>query len=209
MALLSYALTTVARLKTFLGVTTVADDTLLESIVNAVTEFVEGYCDRRFKQTTYTDEKYDGTGRANLLLRNWPVDTATAVVVKRRSSLLNINDWVTLSSDLFIIDYRNGIVTAKSGSDFYLEPQYYSLTYKAGYDFDNSAGTPTMDTAGLGDLEYAVWKLCAAAYKNRKSDPTIQSERIGDYSVTFRVSAMEDSQVKSILDSYSRLDSTM
>ena len=60
MALKAYGLTTVARFKDYASVSTSADDTLIENLINIVTEFVENYTQRRFKQTTYTDEEYDG-----------------------------------------------------------------------------------------------------------------------------------------------------
>jgi len=94
MALLDYALTTLARVKTFLGISGTSDDELLTSLINndelltslinSCTDFIENYCDRRFKQKAYTNELYNGNGTNKLLLKNYPVDESSTFKIEER-----------------------------------------------------------------------------------------------------------------------------
>lgn len=199
MSLNPYALTTTARLSSFSDLAD-ANSTLLESIINAVTDYIENYCGRRFKLTTYTNQVYDGTGSDVLLLENYPITTFTSLAV--RSSLNNENTWESIDSDQYFVYTTEGYIKFIKGRVFSKEHQFYRCTYSAGFDFDTS--NKTLESVGLGDLEYAVWKMATQAYNQRKGDSNIQSERLGDYSVTFRKMTMEDESLISILDKYAR-----
>lgn len=199
----SYALTTLARFKTFIGLTSAADDTLLTTLINVVSDYVERFCDRRFKQTTYTQEIYDGTGSQQLLLRNYPTDETTGVTIDERASDNNDTSWNQLNSTLYHVDWNAGLIELV-GARFAEVPRKYRITHKSGYNFDNSAGTPDMETAGLGDLEYAVWVLVNNMYQKRKNVSGIQSESIGNYSVTYKDYSNLDPEIKAILLKYRR-----
>lgn len=201
MALLSYALTTLARVKTFLGISGTSDDDLLTSLINACTDFIENYCDRRFKKTSYTNELYNGTGTNKLLLKNYPVIEGETFKIEKRGSSYNEDNWDEVESEYYHIDYDSGIV--ERVDDIFIKyPKHYRITYTAGYDYDNSS--TYLEDVGAGDLEYACWKLVSKAYNQRKQAGNIQSERLGDYSVTFRSEVMADPEIKSILDKYKR-----
>lgn len=199
MSLNSYALTTTARLSSFSDLAD-ADTTLLDSMINAVTDYIENYCGRRFKLTTYTKEEYDGTGAEVLLLDNYPIVTFTQLQV--RSSLNNENTWESIDANQYFVYKPEGYLKFIKGRIFLSEHKFYRCTYTAGYDFDTSS--KTLESVGLGDLEYAVWKMATQAYNQRKGDSNIQSERLGDYSVTFRKMTMEDESLMGILDKYAR-----
>ena len=203
MSLNTYALTTVARLKTFLGITAATDDTFLERIANAASDWVENYCDRRFKKTAYTNELYDGTGGATLLLRNYPVVAGQAFTLEQRAGTDNVSSFTTLDTNLYFVKNTQGIVEFASGK-FYAYSQFYRLSYTAGYDFDNAAAGATLESVGLGDLEYAVWKLCATIFNDRKQSGRVQSENIGNYSVTFRREVSIDPEIAEILARFRR-----
>ena len=80
MALLPYAITTLAKVKLFLGITDTSNDILLESLINLTTDQIEGLCgNRRFLQTIYTDEDYDVPNKDIVFLRQWPVASLEAV----------------------------------------------------------------------------------------------------------------------------------
>jgi len=201
MDLLSYALTNLARVKTFLGISGTSDDTLLTSLINTCTEFIENYCDRRFKQTAYTNELYNGSGINKLLLKNYPVDENSTFKLEKRSSDLNEDDWDEVDTEYYHIHYEKGIVE-NVRNIFERYPRHYRITYTAGYDYDNS--DTYLEGAGAGDLEYACWKLVSKVYQQRKQPGNVQSESLGDYSVTFRKESMADPEIKSILDKYKR-----
>jgi hypothetical protein len=79
--LVTHALTTLANVKEALGITTdnTDKDDFIKSIINAVTEFIEGWCRRRFLSTTYTDELYDGDDSYTLFLQHYPIISVTTL----------------------------------------------------------------------------------------------------------------------------------
>lgn len=73
------ALTTTAAAKVYLKIGNTNDDTVIAALVSRYSAVVSTYCDRRFAATTYTNERYDGTGTENLYLRAFPVTTMTSI----------------------------------------------------------------------------------------------------------------------------------
>lgn len=208
----AWALTTLARVKQYIGGSfSASDDTTLSYLIDSVTDYVESYTQRRFKQTTYTNEEYDSDGSGIIVLRNYPVSSVT---LKYRNSILNVADWNTIDSQDYFIDANAGIIqfagnkggasvsgnfnswgTGFVGSGL----KFYAVTYTAGYNFDNAA---TFLSNYAADLEYCVWRLIAAAFYNRGSTAGVQSERIGDYSVTYVKASFDDEEINSILEKY-------
>lgn len=203
MAIVSYGLSTVARFKTFIGKTTNEDDSLIELLINIVSDYVEKYCDRRFKQTTYTDQYYDGTGINKMFLRQYPVDETTGVTIDERSSDFNDTSWDQLDSSLFHVDWNAGVVELV-GARFAEVPKKYRIDYKAGYNFDNVTPGTTLQAVGIGDLELAVWMMVNNIYQNRKSTTGIKSESIGNYSVSYGDDTMLSPEIRMILNKYKR-----
>lgn len=201
MALLAYALTTVARQKSFLGISSASYDTLLENLINAATDCLEHYCDRRFKVQTISNEVYDGDNTKKLVLRQWPVDTGESFTLQERSSIDNENDWDTIDSGDYFVKATAGIIEYVNGV-FSEVPQHFRISYTAGYDYDNAASF--LSDVGAADLEYACWKLVGKIFNDRKTGSNIQSESLGDYSVSFIRTMMLDPEVKQIADKYRR-----
>ena len=201
MAIKSNALTTLARLKSYLGISVVAYDTVLEYTIDATTAFILQYCDRVFQQTANSNEVYDGNGMTDMVLKNYPVSSTATFTLEKRDSIDNNGSFSTISSTDYFVKYTAGIVHFATGH-FKKIAQHYRVTYTAGYDYDTAA--KTLISVGLGDLEYAVWKLCAVMYYQRKSSGDIASERIGDYSVTYMKEVMTDPEVLAILGKYKR-----
>lgn len=199
MALLSNALTTVQRVKDFAGINNSSLDTVIERLINSVTEFIEGYCQRTFLLATYTNEEIDGMGINKISVRQYPVVAITSL--ERRASTENINSWDSVDSNMYFLRTANGMIES-SGWVFTRGRANFRATYSAGYDYDQAA--KTLESIGLGDLEYAVWKLVQAAILNRKDNPKVQSETIGNYSVTYRKEAQRDAEINEILDRYAR-----
>jgi hypothetical protein len=212
MSLLSYALTTEQRVADFggLGTLTAGSDTYntIQRLINSVTNFVENYCNRRFKKTTYTNEEISVDQGSKIMLKNYPVVSGSAFSLQFRDSGLNEDDWESLDSTYYFLDYDNGIVTAagqtqrNSGYVFRQGYRNYRVTYTAGYDFDNT--TTFLSDAGCADLEYIVWKLVITSYEKRRGVSGISSERIGDYSVTYTKEAFENDEIKEVLDKYAK-----
>lgn len=204
MSLNTNALTTVARVKTFLEISVATYDSILESLINMATDFVERECDRTFVSTAYSNELYDGTGTKRLLLKHFPVSSSATFTLEQRDTDLRDAYWSAIDSNLYHVDYETGIVEF-IGRSFVEVPDKYRVSYTAGYAFKNDAAPlVTLESLKIGDLEYAVWKLVAKLFQNRKANTGIQSETIGNYSVTLRASMMADPEVQNILNSYKR-----
>lgn len=72
MALDEYALTSLANVKSYLGISGSDDDALLTEIINRASGYIEQICDRKFAQRDFR-EWYDGDGSDRLQLDAWPV----------------------------------------------------------------------------------------------------------------------------------------
>lgn len=71
-------LTTLQQYKKSANITTTAEDTRLDILINAVLAAVESYCDRNIISRTYT-EYYSGNGRAFIVLNQRPVTSITSI----------------------------------------------------------------------------------------------------------------------------------
>lgn len=210
MALLSYALTTVARQKQFMGISGDSYDTVLERLVNSGTDFIETYCDRRFDQTAYTNEVYDGTGSSFLFLRNFPISTTASFTLQNRDSFDNTDSWTTIDSQDYFIQYDEGYLERVTGGldvdllqpIFKELPRHYRVSYTAGYNYDNTA--TFLSDVGAGDLELACWILIAQLFNERKGNANVTSEHIGDYSVSFSRIVMINDKLRELLTSFKR-----
>jgi len=213
MALLDYALTTVNRCKAYLGLSslTAAEEAVLENVINMVTNFVESYCGRRFMQTAYSGEEYDGAQDERLILNNYPVASGETFTFQWRDSASNEAEWETEESEDYFVKYDEGIINLTGRTRLMVATLKYRVDYTAGYDYDNVA-TFLGDTEA-GDLEMAVWMLIASQWFKRKGSPDVKSERIGDYAITYGGSMeglLKDgsgqgiSMVQATLDKYRR-----
>lgn len=206
MAVKTYALTTRQRLIDFLSLGTISDTTVqnvLDRIIDVTTELIENYIGFRVLQTAYTNEIYDTEKSDILLLKNYPVNSGSAFTLQRRNSSLNEDSWETIDSQYYVVDYNEGIIHGMGGWTFQRTRAGYRVTYTAGFNYDNAA-TFLSETAG-GDLELAAWLVAGAIYQSRKGGSLgVQSERIGDYSVTFRKALLENEDLQNILDKYRR-----
>jgi hypothetical protein len=100
------------------GVAPGSADSLLGTLITAVSEYVEKYCRRRFVSTSY-DELYDGTGDRRLLLRQYPVQSVQSVryrpvtVLKVTNTVAaNVQARVAVTSaGLQLVRVNNGVKT--------------------------------------------------------------------------------------------------
>lgn len=202
------ALTTLARAKSFMGISTDTRDTQIVMLINHVTAFMERYCKRSFKKATYTNEVYDGTGTKELTLKNFPVTAFTQLQFNRAAD--NESDWETVSSSRYFVNLLSGIITLAGTIGTFLDveaglfvqaPQKYRVTYDAGYliDFANEADTEIHTLPQ--ELEYICLKLIASGLNSARAQG-ISSQRVGDTAVTFSKELFSDSDMKAMLDKY-------
>ena len=74
-------LVALGAVKNWLGVTTDDDDALLAALISQISRGIYNYINRSFVLPTDVTEAYDGAGRDQLLLRNWPIGAVYSVVV--------------------------------------------------------------------------------------------------------------------------------
>ena len=203
----AWVLTSRQRLIDFLDLKNLnsTDNTVLDLVIESATDYVEHYCDRRFKKTSYTNELYDGTDSPYLVLREFPVVSGETFTLQRRDSSRNEDDWSTIDTEEYFVNNDTGEIEYSAGFIFVNYPKHYRVTYTAGYSFDISAGT-YLSTLGMGDLEMAVWKLCARAWHKRRGDPDVGRERLLNYDVTYVRMTEEDPEVRKVLDKYAKID---
>src|SRR5947209_10449082 len=114
------------------GVAAGSADSLLGTLITAVSEYVEKYCRRRFVSTSY-DELYDGGGGRRLLLRQYPIQSVQSVRY-RPVTVLKVTNTTTANVQARVSVLSTGLqlVSANAG---------VKTTVTAGLTF---AGNPTL-----------------------------------------------------------------
>ena len=197
-----YDLTTLEVVKGYLGITATDQDDLLILMIMAATDFVEGqlvgvdemnggYCNRRFKSTTYASAKYNGHGFRDLFMRQYPITSITTIVIDDTTEFPSGSS--TLAELGFYIDteaYGNIINTGIWPSG---DPQNIAITYVAGY-----SSIPS-------DLQLATIALVSLRWNSKGTEP-YKSEKIGNYSYTLKDiienNPFGDGMIKDMLDGH-------
>lgn len=184
---------TLAQFKTYLGITSSTEDTNLQTILDAVNQFVETYCHRSFEEAEYV-ELYDGTGTTSLILRHRPVTEITEILI--------YDDEITMRTEVggdgyYYKDLASGIIMR---DDLWDRGQgIITVTYTAGYT----------DETIPADLRYAVYEL-ATYFRNTRKKAGMLSETLGSYSYRLAMDlgsmggglTIPNVVVKNILDRY-------
>ncbi len=198
-SILPYALTTVARIKTRLTITANSFDTLFLYLINNATDFIEGECNRRFKETTYTNETYSPQGGRFVVLRQCPVSSVTSV--QYRVGLKSNPSWTDFLTDSWELmeDGQSGIIEILGllhGTNL------FRVSYVAGYKInfanygDNSTHTLPADITDLCERLAVRW------FKRRELGGK-ESESIQRSSINWKDSL--DSEDQKVLDRYKKL----
>jgi hypothetical protein len=132
-SILSYALTTKADVKESLGIASsdTSKDNLIIRNINKATIAIENYCERRFKETTYTDELYNATQTDQLILKQRPITSLTTFSLSVRDTGLNSDSWNSIDTEQYFVDNASGIVDSLYRN--FGNYKRYKVTYSAGY----------------------------------------------------------------------------
>lgn len=205
MAAVNYALTSESRVKARLGITVAGFDTLIKRLMYAVTDFIEKEVGgRRFKETSYTQQVYDGS-RINdednvvdfLVLKNSPVSTIS--IFEYRTGSRSLPAWVAFLTDDYEPRLSEGILRVWGGVP--RGTQNIRISYTAGYkiDFANE-----FDDA-LHTLPYELSDLCerlvVKRFKKREKEG-VSRENFSETSLDWK-ELLED-QDKATLAQYLR-----
>lgn len=182
-SILSYALTTVARVKTRMSIDASGFDTLLLYLINSVTDLVEGECNRRFKETTYTNEIYSIGGSGLLILKQAPVSTVTSI--QYRAGLKSNPTWTDFAADDWELleDGSTGIIEFHGSSSRGVNN--LRATYVAGYkiNFTNYGDTNTHTLPA--DLTDLVERIVVKLFKRREAEGKSQ-DSFNNGSITWK-----------------------
>jgi hypothetical protein len=189
MDLVSHALVSLQDTKTYLGTTSLSDDQI-KLYINVATDMIETATGRRFKQTTYTDQVFDGNGENEVLLPQYPVISFTSL--GKNGAHNNSADWeVVGAEDYWRSDDEGRLIGVNR---FYKGVGNYRATYVAGY-----ASIPY-------DLQFAAMKLVKLLEDDERAAGLV-SERLGDHSVTFEkgsASLEQDPMISKVISKYRR-----
>jgi len=158
MSLNSDALITLASLKRHLDLPPNQDDydTILETIINAMSATFARKLLEPVVYTSYSSEKVNGSGRTILRLPQRPVVTLTTVV----------EDDVTLTEDTdFYCHYDAGYLEKEDGATWNKGIKNIELTFTAGYYLTTQA---TTEDPIPSDFQLAMLSQCAKEWQTQK-----------------------------------------
>lgn len=201
--MITHALTTKSRVKARIEMTATSLDDVIDTFIAGATDFIEHACGgRRFKETTYTNEMYDGSDMvANpprkefLILKNAPVTTVSSIQYNSGS---NSNPaWTSYLTDDYT-NLGNGVVKVILPYGY----QNVRVTYTAGYkiDFDNQY-TLANHTLPF-DISNLCEKMVVKMIKKRESEGKTQ-ESLRESSINW--GSFIDAEDNIVINTYRRL----
>lgn len=203
-------LTTLARLKRELNLTSVGDDKIIWDLIQEMSDLIVRETQRTFARERVT-EKVDGEGRLRMVLERVPI--VTIHNVKFNGSTVSSTSYSVDNADAGILFRDIGWTTTQLFThDIVRIPLGHGRRL---WEFDYTAGyiTPgALSTAGNanlpGDIERACIDLVKMNYLRRESDPGVQSQRTGDASETRFGTAQSGlpPAITAVLRGYTRID---
>jgi uncharacterized phiE125 gp8 family phage protein len=189
-----YALTTLARVKAMLGITGSTHDDVLTRLINAVSAYIEKYVGRGILARDH-DAYYPSEHGDSFLIPEFPINSVAALAIGTVGGTYTAYGAADENDD-WSCDYKVGILYVHS-TRFYTDVRGVHLQYNAGY-----AATPH-------DLEEMCIRLVVNRYQQGGTTSTheVESERVGDYSVSYHFSDADLTDVdREILGMYRRCE---
>lgn len=201
--MINYALTTKERVKARIEMTASALDDVIETWIATATDFIEHSCGgRRFKETTYTNEVYDGSGLYSnptknnfLILRNTPI--ATVSKIEYKTGLNSNPSWVEYSVNDYDV-MPNGAIRISLPEGY----QNVRVTYTAGYKIDFANQYNTANHTLPFDLSNLAEKMVIKLLKKRESEGKSQ-ETLRDSTINW--GSFIDSEDQVVINTYKRI----
>lgn len=213
MAVAANALTTLTTAKAELGESGSTYDSVIERLINAVSDAIEGYCNRTLYYSAAVTEKLQGLGGNLLFLSRTPVVAITSIELLP-SSLSSAGEGTTLSSSSYVV--RNagaGIVYRRDGFSWSAtasvgasasrlpgsEDLVYLATYGGGYVTPEQGGTRTLPY----DIEQACLWGVANVWRHRGRELHLQQESEDMARLVWATEALP-SAARKLLEEYRR-----
>jgi len=147
------SLDTLANVKARLGITTSADDSLLDLLRDTADAFIEQYVGRSFEAGTLTE--YHAGNRPVVRVRNYPIDSVTSLRVDPTSTFGSSTEWAASN---YFVDVDRGLIWSKIGA--FLPGLAYAPTVRVVYT--TSAAVPA-------DVKQAYSELVGHWYRHVKT----------------------------------------
>lgn len=172
-------LTTTAKVKNFLKITSTGDDTHIGTLITSMSDYIRTITDRDLYSKSYT-EYYDGSGKNTLQLDNYPITVLTSIYDDTDYEF-GADTEITSDDYFFNADtkYSKRGVLLLNGCNFTEGQQNIKVTYTAGYE--------TIPT----DLDQACVRLTAAEYLEGAEGAQIAVETEQDRPSRYRDEGME------------------
>jgi hypothetical protein len=195
MAVAASSWVTLAQFKVYCGLPAAADstnDTLYETVIDAVSSRLTQHLGREIAKTTYTTVYIDGDGERDILLPHYPIVSIT--------SIYEDDVLLTEGTDDDYILYASEGRLRRVGGGWMAGSKTVKLTYVAGYTVQG-ASPGTGEVALPGDLKLAALMQCAAEWKRcQQKDWGEASRSFPDGSVSKHSEDALLPQVKAALD---------
>jgi uncharacterized phiE125 gp8 family phage protein len=172
------SLDTLANVKSRLGVTSSADDTLLGLLQASADQWVTNHCDRDFAGGTFTE--YLPGGSEFLLLRNYPVSSVTTVKV---DPAYGFGSETIISSTAYVVHTERGVIQSVAGPFFPCAPRVVQVVYA------------TATSAVPDDVKQAYALLVGHWYRQVKTQvatgfQNVTQQKAGDLFATYAREAL-------------------
>lgn len=203
-------LTTLALVKTFLGITVNTYDSLLGFLIGSASAAIVDYCQREFAEESI-EEIIEGSGMTSIMLTRTPIIEVTAVSYNGTALDLSADNIRIENADAGLLYREAGFWSYSNAVPGLIDIEKSPNRGKAVWTFEYKAGysLPSFSTPGDGadlpkTIQQATIDTVITWYKSKDRDQSIQSERIADiYQVSYAAGT------GSTLSSASRLPETV
>jgi uncharacterized phiE125 gp8 family phage protein len=162
------ALADLGEVKAFLGVTTSADDALIEALTDAASDRIEQLCQTAFIIRSFVE--YHEGARKRLFLQRYPITEVTSIA-DPAGNTIPATDYI-IKKDRGILEHFGHFWVAQTTGG---QPTQWTVTYKAGRFADTSVVTE--------DLKLACKQLVAKPYDQKVAG--VSSVGVGDLSISY------------------------
>lgn len=173
------------------GITTTDDDAAIQAALDNATSLVEGFLGYPLKRQVY-EEKVVGYGSLELSLSRVPVLAVESIYAS--TELVDPDTYEIGNAESGTIFREDGWPWTV-GLEYEMVPHVaprseqksFTVVYEAGYSVNGSTESGWLSTGESvpGDIKAALLHTTTFFYKSAGRDPSIESKKIGDLSITY------------------------